>query len=111
MKPGKERPASSCSVIQGLRSGAPPKKSLKAKPSVSRESFPRGRGLCLSRFLRSQSVASALDLPLGTTPRGLFHPSTSVAERNRKAEKKRRQRITGSLHSQGSISSWFANEN
>jgi mRNA interferase MazF len=36
-----------------------------------------GRGLCLSRFLRSQSVASVLDLPPGTTPMESFHPSTS----------------------------------
>src|SRR5947209_19492104 len=90
MKPGKERPASSCSVIQGLRSGASPKKSLTAKASVSRESFPRGRGLCLSRFLRSQSVAPALDLPLCTTARECFHPSTSGSERNRKTVKQRR---------------------
>src|SRR5437879_13673138 len=89
MKPGKERPASSCSVIQGLRSGASPKKSLKAKASVSRESLPRGRGLCLSRFLRSQCVAPALDFRLGETLRGCFLTLKSGVDRQCITEKSR----------------------
>ena len=50
MKPGKERPTSSCFRIQGLRSGASPKKWAKSKTLGAQGMLRRPRALLVSDF-------------------------------------------------------------
>jgi hypothetical protein len=69
-KPGKSRPASARSMIQGLRSETSPNKSVsKAKPSaLSRPLGSRAEGFAKADFFGASPVASALDLRNGRDP-------------------------------------------
>jgi len=69
-KPGKNRPAPSRSMIQGLSSKTSPKKSAsKAKLSAtSRLLGSRAESFVKADFFGASPVASALDLCMGATP-------------------------------------------
>ena len=87
-KPGKSGPASSRSMIQGLRSETSPKKSAsKAKPSApSRPLGSRAEGFAKADFFGASPVASALDLGTGRDPdtqTSLYHVRFAARVPNR----------------------------